>query len=62
VLRAEGCKVYEFAEWPTVEAVAEELFDMTEILLRDIPRAPDARVLRTIVRETAVNAAMFGSW
>jgi 6-pyruvoyltetrahydropterin/6-carboxytetrahydropterin synthase len=62
VLRAEGCKVYEFAEWPTVEAVAEELFDMTEILLRDIPRAPDARVLRTVVRETAVNAAMFGSW
>lgn len=62
VLTKEGCKVYVFPTWPTVEAVAEELFAVTEDLLSDIPRAPDARVLRVIVQETAVNTAMFGSW
>ena len=62
VLRKEGCKVWTFEEWPTVEAVAEELSNVTERLLSGIPRAPDARVLRVVVHETAVNAAMFGSW
>lgn len=61
-LSEEGVKLYVFSTWPTVEAVAEELFEATGRLLQDITRAPDARVLRVIVQETAVNAAMFGSW
>lgn len=62
LLREEGCKTYQMSTWPTVEAVAEELFNVTGKILAEIPRAPDARVLRVIVHETAVNAAMFGSW
>lgn len=62
VLRAMGSKAYEFPQWPTVEAVAEELATVSARLLLDIPRAPDARVLRVTVRETAVNSAMWGEW
>jgi 6-pyruvoyltetrahydropterin/6-carboxytetrahydropterin synthase len=62
ILRAEGCKAYQFDEWPTVEAVAEELAGVAGRILATVPRAPDARVLRVVVQETAVNAAMWGEW
>lgn len=60
VLRAAGCKVYPFEEWPTVEAVAEELAAVSARLLAAVPHASSARVLRVVVRETAVNGAMWG--
>lgn len=62
VLRAEGCKVYKLATWPTVEAVAEELAGVAGRILATLPRAPDARVLRVVVQETATNTAMWGEW
>lgn len=63
VLRTEGCKVWEFeGGWPTVEAVAELIAAQCSLFLFTVPRAPDARVLRVIVRETAVNSAMWGEW
>ncbi len=63
LLRAEGCKVYELATWPTVEAVAGELRGVAGRILMSIPeRATDARILRVVVHETAVNSAMWGQW
>lgn len=62
ILRSEGCKVYQFDEWPTVEAVAWELFHAAERILVNVPHAAGAYVLRTLVRETAVNSAMAGEW
>ena len=62
VLSAEGCKVYAFPRWPTVEAVAEELARISTAVLEQCPHAPDARILRVIVQETAVNSAMWGEW
>lgn len=62
VLTDLGCKVYTFADWPTVEAVAEEIACASEALLTTVQRAPDARVLRVVVQETAVNQAMWGAW
>jgi 6-pyruvoyltetrahydropterin/6-carboxytetrahydropterin synthase len=62
VLRAQDCKAYQFDQWPTVEAVAEELAGVAGRILADVPRAPDARVLRVVIQETAVNAGMWGEW
>lgn len=62
LLRAEGCKVYHMDQWPTVEAVAAELAGAVGRILTTVPRAPDARVLRVVVQETAVNSAMWGEW
>src|SRR6184192_2315827 len=56
-LLEEGCKVYGFATWPTVEAVAEELADVCAGLLTSVPHAPTAQVSRVTVQETAVNSA-----
>lgn len=60
VLRREGSRAYMVAGWPTVEAVAEELARVAAQLLAGVPHANDARVLRVVVQETAVNAAMWG--
>lgn len=62
VLLEEGCKVYGFREWPTVEAVAADLAVVSARFLAEIPHAPTARVLRVVVHETAVNSAMWGEW
>jgi 6-pyruvoyltetrahydropterin/6-carboxytetrahydropterin synthase len=63
LLRGEGCKAYQLDEWPTVEAVAGELFTVARRILLTIPeRAPTARVLRVVVTETATNSAMVGEW
>jgi 6-pyruvoyltetrahydropterin/6-carboxytetrahydropterin synthase len=57
VLLAEGCKVYGFSEWPTVEAVAEEISVMAVWQLAGVDHAPTAKVSRVTVQETAVNSA-----
>lgn len=57
LLRAEGCKVYAFTGWPTVEAVAEDLAIVADRLLHEVDRAPSAQVLKVTVQETAVNSA-----
>lgn len=62
LLRAEGCKVYQFDEWPTVEAVAWELFAVAGRILKGVEHADGAKVLRVTVQETAVNSAMAGEW
>lgn len=56
-LLEEGCKVYGFTTWPTVEAVAKELAVMAVMKLAGVDHAPDAHVSRVTVQETAVNSA-----
>jgi 6-pyruvoyltetrahydropterin/6-carboxytetrahydropterin synthase len=57
VLRAHGCKVYEVAGWPTVEATADMLALVAQSALEDLVRAPGAYISRVHVTETHVNAA-----
>ncbi|AEW92949.1 MULTISPECIES: 6-pyruvoyl trahydropterin synthase family protein [Streptomycetaceae] len=57
VLRSFDCKAYEVTGWPTVENVAALLADMAAGVLRDLVRAPGARVTRVHLAETHVNAA-----
>lgn len=62
VLVNEGCKTYTFPEWPTVEEVAREIAEQTQKILWSVLTAPDTKVLRVTVTETAVNSAMWGEW
>lgn len=57
VLLEEGCKVYGFSTWPTVEAVAEDIAGQVTRLLKGVDHAPTALVSRVTVQETAVNSA-----
>lgn len=59
-LKEQGCKVYEFEQWPTVEAVAELIATQAQVFLESVDHAPGARISRVVVRETAVNAATWG--
>lgn len=59
ILRAHGCKTYEFIHWPTVEEVASEIGFKAQELLEGVVRTPGARVSRCDVQETHVNRA---SW
>lgn len=60
VLCSMGSKVFEFEDsWPTVEATAQLLASVAAGILPSVPHAPDARVVRVDVQETAVNTA---SW
>ncbi|WP_233508027.1 6-pyruvoyl trahydropterin synthase family protein [Spongiactinospora gelatinilytica] len=45
--------------WPTVESVARLLGEVASELLATVPRAPQARVIRVDLTETAANGA---SW
>ncbi len=56
-LRTEGCKVYVMPGWPTVEAVARHLAEITATLLTEVPHAAGTRVTAVNVRETHVNRA-----